>query len=161
MRKTPGPGRAARAKTDERPGAGSDAARRRAVPHPSPTGGGGRSRSRPRRCGPPRPWACPAQWHQRSSDVGLQSTLSSTHDAMQPILIATCCKHATLGGASMIDQDTVLVQLICLIKRTPSPPPPRRPLGLARYVKPQALYSWSRARARCCGSTQPSKKHSV
>lgn len=26
----------------------------------------------------------------------------------------------------MIDQDTVLVQLICLIKRTPSPPPPRR-----------------------------------
>src|SRR5215203_5418047 len=38
--------------------------------------------------------------------------------------------HATLGGASMITQDTVLVQLIRLIDRIPTPPPPpRRPRG--------------------------------
>ncbi|MCA1837756.1 MAG: transposase [Actinobacteria bacterium] len=39
-------------------------------------------------------------------------------------------KHTTLGGASMITQDSVLVQLIRLVDRIPtSPPPPRRPRG--------------------------------
>jgi len=35
-------------------------------------------------------------------------------------------KHATPGGASLITQDTVLVQLIRLVERIPSPPPPWR-----------------------------------
>ena len=39
-------------------------------------------------------------------------------------------KHATLGGASMITQESVLVQLIRLVERIPTPPPPpRRPRG--------------------------------
>jgi hypothetical protein len=37
--------------------------------------------------------------------------------------------HATLGGAFMSTQDTVLVQLIRLIERIPSPPPPSRRRG--------------------------------
>src|SRR5215211_5814431 len=35
--------------------------------------------------------------------------------------------HATPGGPSMITQQSVLVQLIVLIERIPSPPPPLRP----------------------------------
>src|SRR5918993_1334030 len=35
--------------------------------------------------------------------------------------------HATLGGTSMITQDSILVQLIRLVERIPSPPPPPRP----------------------------------
>src|SRR5215218_4477968 len=35
-------------------------------------------------------------------------------------------KHATPGGTSMITQQSVLVQLIRLVERIPSPPPPRR-----------------------------------
>jgi hypothetical protein len=39
-------------------------------------------------------------------------------------------KHATPGGASMIYQDSVLVQLIRLVDQIPTPqPPPRRPRG--------------------------------
>ncbi len=38
-------------------------------------------------------------------------------------------KHDTLAGASMITQDTVLVQLIRLIEHIPSPPPPPRRRG--------------------------------
>src|SRR5215216_2942454 len=34
--------------------------------------------------------------------------------------------HATPGGASMITQDSVLVQLIRLVNRIPTPPPPPR-----------------------------------
>jgi hypothetical protein len=35
-----------------------------------------------------------------------------------------------LGGSPMINQDGVLVQLLCLIERIPTPPPPpRRPRG--------------------------------
>src|SRR5215203_2931617 len=34
--------------------------------------------------------------------------------------------HATPGGPSMITQESVLVQLIVLIERIPSPPPPLR-----------------------------------
>src|SRR5215211_1279468 len=40
---------------------------------------------------PLRPWTCLAQWHPRSSYGGLRSKLSSLHDAMRPILIATRC----------------------------------------------------------------------
>jgi hypothetical protein len=48
--------------------------------------------------------------------------------------------HATPGRASMITQDTVLVQLIRLVDRIPTPPPPpRRPRGRP-VVYPEKLF---------------------
>src|SRR5829696_9941489 len=44
---------------------------------------------------PLRPWTCLAQWHPRSSYGGLRSKLSSLHDAMRPILIATRCTRSS------------------------------------------------------------------
>src|SRR5829696_10202937 len=42
--------------------------------------------------GPLRPWACLSRWHPRSSYEGLRSKLSSLHDAMRSIFIATRCR---------------------------------------------------------------------
>src|SRR5215203_4315525 len=42
--------------------------------------------------GPLRPWACLSRWHPRSSYEGLRSKLSSLHDAMRSIFIATRCQ---------------------------------------------------------------------
>src|SRR5215217_5716243 len=45
--------------------------------------------------GPLRPWACLSRWHPRSSYEGLRSKLSSLHDAMRSIFIATRCTRET------------------------------------------------------------------
>src|SRR5215218_2736762 len=51
--------------------------------------------------GPLRPWACLSRWHPRSSYEGLRSKLSSLHDAMRSIFIATRCRARVLAALAL------------------------------------------------------------
>src|SRR5215208_3122800 len=88
--------------------------------------------------GPLRPWACLSRWHPRSSYEGLRSKLSSLHDAMRSIFIATRCRLAFAPALTCVHQDLQVPRAVsCAV--------PYRPLscsfGRDRRVTPHLAHA--------------------